>query len=255
MNRRRLIAALLGMTIASLPAAGGAGVKEKVVGKTYYTATNIRVTKKWYTTDWNERGRLIESTNFIHGRILPAGTAVTIKEVNDRESDDVVSGSVKPLLYIRFLAGDGAVYVMTFKKRHAAEGQTIWTLFEQYFAATDPLAPGGPFSSLTAFEQENVKKGTVAPGMSKKAVLMAYGYPPGHRTPSLDGDKWTYWANPFKTFAVVFENGVVAGAQEAAAGREPTAGERLRELDALRENGLITQEEHDRKRAEILEGL
>ena len=29
--------------------------------------------------------------------------------------------------------------------------------------------------------------------MSKDAVLMAYGYPPDHKTPKLEDDTWSYW--------------------------------------------------------------
>ena len=46
---------------------------------------------------------------------------------------------------------------------------------------------------LSPEEQDHIEKGTVGGGMTKEAVLMAYGYPPSHRTPSLSMDTWTYW--------------------------------------------------------------
>lgn len=46
--------------------------------------------------------------------------------------------------------------------------------------------------------------------MSKDAVLVAIGYPPITRTPTLESDDWTYWSNRFNTFIVYFENGKVS---------------------------------------------
>lgn len=46
------------------------------------------------------------------------------------------------------------------------------------------------------------------PGMRKEAVLMAYGYPPDHRTPSLDGDTWVYFKGLYVPFTLQFENGL-----------------------------------------------
>ena len=41
--------------------------------------------------------------------------------------------------------------------------------------------------------------------MTKQQVIMALGYPPAHRTPSIDGPMWTYWANRWATFEVYFD--------------------------------------------------
>ena len=48
-------------------------------------------------------------------------------------------------------------------------------------------------SKFTKKEQELIKKGKVDVGMSKEAVILAYGYPPVHATPTLDMDEWKYW--------------------------------------------------------------
>ena len=66
------------------------------------------------------------------------------------------------------------------------------------------MAEKGAFASLSAEEQKKVKAGEIEAGMSKAAVIMAYGYPPGHKTPSLKLDKWVYWINHFKTRTVYF---------------------------------------------------
>jgi hypothetical protein len=46
--------------------------------------------------------------------------------------------------------------------------------------------------------------------MSKDAVVMAYGYPPDHKTPSLKTDLWTYWENRLISITVQFADGKAA---------------------------------------------
>jgi hypothetical protein len=40
--------------------------------------------------------------------------------------------------------------------------------------------------------------------MTRDQVLMSLGYPPAHRTPSLDSPQWTYWQNRWQSFVVDF---------------------------------------------------
>lgn len=68
--------------------------------------------------------------------------------------------------------------------------------------------------SFTEAEQSQIKKGLVAEGMSKEAVIKAMGYPPKHKTPSLNMDQWRYWKNRFDTQLVYFENGKVSSIQD-----------------------------------------
>jgi hypothetical protein len=73
-------------------------------------------------------------------------------------------------------------------------GETIAGIFERTFAE----APAALQDS------DAVRNGEVEVGMSKESVLLTRGYPPKHRTPSLDGVEWTYWHNRFKTVSVIF---------------------------------------------------
>ena len=58
------------------------------------------------------------------------------------------------------------------------------------------------FSEL---DLKGIKAGTVYTGMTKNGVLTALGYPPRHRTPSLESNSWIYWRNRFMTMAVNFD--------------------------------------------------
>lgn len=260
MRLKRIMSVLLWMALAVLTAPNASPAGEKVAGKTYYTAVNI-----WYTKPlW------INSTNYIRGKFIPAGTKVTVLEVYDNPSHDVISGSSDPDHWIRFAGGDGVKYKIIFEPKHSAPGDTVWILFRRMFSAEDPRAPGGPFSSLSAEEQENVQQGRIADGMSRNAVLMAYGYPPGHKTPSLQSNAWHYWVNRRKLTVVTFENdkavlpeakktkseptGIEKSGSERT-GNERTVEERLRTIEELKQKGIITEKEYEKKRAEILEEL
>jgi len=39
---------------------------------------------------------------------------------------------------------------------------------------------------------------------------MTRGYPPRHKTPSLDGDTWVYWSSRFVHRTLVFQDGLLA---------------------------------------------
>ena len=54
------------------------------------------------------------------------------------------------------------------------------------------LSPEEAMKGFSKKERNAVKRGFLVGGMSKEAVLMAYGYPPEHRTPSLDSNDWTF---------------------------------------------------------------
>ena len=58
---------------------------------------------------------------------------------------------------------------------------------------------------MTDKEIEGIKKGVIKIGMSKKAALVSYGYPPEHKTNNLDKDVWLYWMNRFQSKAIHFD--------------------------------------------------
>jgi hypothetical protein len=56
----------------------------------------------------------------------------------------------------------------------------------------------------------NIRNGRLVRGMTREQVVMTRGYPPGHRTSSLDNDVWTYWINRVANFPYTFANGRLA---------------------------------------------
>lgn len=53
----------------------------------------------------------------------------------------------------------------------------------------------------------HIRSGALARGMTREQVVMTRGYPPGHRTPSLDNDIWLFWYNRVAYFSYVFRDG------------------------------------------------
>ena len=172
---------LLALSLSCAASTGGGQGQEGAAGavtETAYTSVNI----------WMERPDAILSTNYHRGTIIPAGTAVVILR---RRGDQ-----------IQFRTDAGAVYKLIHAKRHSTID--LEELFRRNFSKENVMAPNGKFSRLSEMEKRNVKAGKVALGMSKDAVLMAYGYPPSHRTASPSEDTWIYWRDRIMNFSVHF---------------------------------------------------
>ena len=58
---------------------------------------------------------------------------------------------------------------------------------------------------ISDLDKKGVAEGKVSIGMSKEGVMMALGYPAGHKTSSLQSNTWVYWRNRWKTMAVEFD--------------------------------------------------
>ena len=87
---------------------------------------------------------------------------------------------------------------------------------DDVYQAFDKLLAKQPveLSKFSRLERKNIDVAKAGKGMTQAAVLVAIGYPPIIRTPSLDSDKWTYWSGRFNTFIVHFEKGKVARIQD-----------------------------------------
>ena len=80
---------------------------------------------------------------------------------------------------------------------------------DQYISLISSPTPVS-VDKLSDSDKKGVKEGRASVGMTKEGVMMALGYPAGHKTPSLESNIWVYWQNRWKTIAVEFdENGKV----------------------------------------------
>lgn len=169
------------MSVALLCIVPRALAEKDVNGKTFYTKANM----------WFKSLDKIYSTNYHRGAILPVGTKVVIKKVGIKD--------------IKFADYDGIDYRIIYIKKHSP-GVSVWDHLNRYFSEEDPMRSGGPFEKFTKAEQNNIEMGEIAEGMSKDAVIMAYGYPPPIKTPKLKSRSWIFMLNRFVTQTVMFKD-------------------------------------------------
>src|SRR5882724_5110651 len=137
----------------------------------------------------------ITDVNYLQGALIPLGTRVQLLEVHKSS--------------VRFQPAGHPP--LTLSLRHGKKMMTFDQYLERVFVAEDPHAklPKPSRERKQAAEAEKLRKsiegGVVEPGMTREQVLMAIGYPPAHRTPSLESPMWTYWANRWTTYQVYFE--------------------------------------------------
>jgi hypothetical protein len=175
-----LIASMLIILLATAAASA-----ERIKGKIYYTRINI----------WFESPKKIPSTNYHKGTLLPVGTKVKMISMGNRK-------------IIFRPKGSDSEFVIVHQRKHTRI--KFKELFNRYFTKNDPMAPGGKFNTFSPLERKNIRNGNVVHGMGRAAVLMAYGYPPSHRTPSLDSNTWHYWHARIHQITIHFNNNKVS---------------------------------------------
>jgi len=151
-----------------------------VIGLDYYLKVNV-----WYS----KPGKIM-STNYHQGSILGVGKKFKITDLGGKK--------------IRFADQKGIEYTLVHQRKHSSGD--LQTLFDRYFGKKD-VTKSAAFSKLSAKVQKQIRNGEIVKGMNKDAVIMAYGYPPSHRTASLDSDRWVFWRNKWVSKAATFENG------------------------------------------------
>ncbi|MBT8351728.1 MAG: SHOCT domain-containing protein [Deltaproteobacteria bacterium] len=212
-------------------------------GPKLYTAYNI----------WEWSGFNMKCINYKGGRsMIPAGT-----EILDPKVTDYCTNPTDCTKVIRFkLASNKKKYKIFFTPAYHP-GKTIKDYKNNMFTAKnfEELTAG-----LTQQEKTAIKTGVIQNGMSKKAVLISYGPPPEHATPNLNGNVWLYWKNKRKTEKILFNSKNRTGPENVQGNerKQETAAsieEKFLALKRLLDKGLITQDEYDKKKAELLENM
>jgi hypothetical protein len=179
--RAATVIGVLAITLA--PACKGPSVPHPMTGQVRYTCCNL----------YYERPEITDA-NYQRGTLIPLGTRVQILEVDGHEVKFQPDGHPPITLALKY--GKDAV--------------TMDSYLDRVFLAQDPHAR---LRTQPAKIRKLIEQGAVEEGMNREQVLMSLGYPPAHRTPSLDSPTWTYWANRFATFMVHFDGDRVARVQ------------------------------------------
>lgn len=161
--------------VAANPGSHAGGIKK---GEVVYTQFSL----------FFEKGRHV-TTNYRRGTLLPVNTPVTFVKASKNA--------------ITVTLADGRKVIVENIRDYS--GNNINGILSRTFSSL-PV----DLSQFTEEERIAILDGKVNLGMGKKAVLIALGYPPAHKTPSLESNQWRYWSSRFGTFIVSFENDKVA---------------------------------------------
>lgn len=160
-----------------------------------YRNSGLSQNQKYYLgyNLWYQNPEKISSLNPKLGKYLPAG--VEVDQVRTR------SGRT-PLISFRVVKMNRRFIVHVNPKYHTG------IKFEDF---KNTLIQTKNFQELTAGlskrEIDNILAGKVEPGMSRRAVLLAYGPPAQHRTPDISSSKWAYWVRSSgKPFEILFDS-------------------------------------------------
>ena len=134
------------------------------------------------------------TTNYRKGTVVPVNTEVEFQK------------ATKNRIVVKIPTYNVTI---NFENEEDYSGQTIEGIFKRTFGRK-PI----DLTIFSEMERASIKQGTVTEGMSKEAVIKAMGYPPHHKTPTLEMDQWRYWKNRFDTMLVFFENGKVSAIQD-----------------------------------------
>jgi hypothetical protein len=160
---------------------GGSRPIKASVGQKLYTAYNM-----WYVIGKEDD---MFTINYKTGAMIPAGTEISNIKVKKEE-----------ILFTT--VDDRKDYVVNFKAKFHP-GKTTEDYAKRMFSEKD-------FDQLTEGMSESeingINDGVITVGMSKQAVIVAYGYPPEHKTPSLNDNIWTYWLNKMKSTVIYFDD-------------------------------------------------
>jgi hypothetical protein len=138
-------------------------------------------------TFFYERGRYL-ATNYKRGTPVSINTPIQLLGYGDDEMVIEVNGQVIKVKNISKYTGGGI------------------REFASLMLADQPT----PIESLGKSLAADIKMGNLRMGMTKEQALMAYGYPPKHETPSIEGDRWVYWTSRYVKRTVVFYDGVLS---------------------------------------------
>ena len=178
MRKLTIIIALLSLTVLLAP--GVSMADGEFEGKTFYLQSNV----------WFESPLKINAINYHKGTMLRAGSRVRIDRMTSRKIDFVT-------------LKNGLEYRILFSSKYFPRTR-IEEYARLYFGTQNPLE-SPEYAGFSAIEKKGVEEGAIKKGMSRKAVLMAYGYPPRHRTRSIEEDTWSYWNNRLFRMEVRFD--------------------------------------------------
>jgi hypothetical protein len=138
---------------------------------------------------WEDVKATVWSTNYPRGIMIPVNTEVEITGYNAK------------FVYFKIAGQDREIRIRNAQKFTLLNSED---LAARYFGITKVN-----LSNKRGKIKQAIKSGLITNGMTKEEVIIARGYPPSHRTPSLKENTWIYWQNRYVTKKVEFKNNKV----------------------------------------------
>ena len=136
--------------------------------------------------------KVIDTTNYGNGVVIPVNTKVKFKDINARQMSFTYNGSMVIL-----------------KNTPKYSNTNMEQMVNRYFAPKKVNLAKFTKAEREAIHNASIVSDRVAVGMSKEAVLVSRGYPPAHATSSTKADTWKFWENRFNTTLIHFKNNKV----------------------------------------------
>ncbi len=162
------------------------------VGSTAVTLVNLHASKK-----------TLSSVNRQGDELIRVCTQVQITELGSKRMSFKITGSPQPYSF----------------RYHKAASEPFAKNLARYFGSR---CPKEQIASMSPLDQYGIEQGRPYIGMTRQGIILAMGYPPKHRTPSLAANSWRYWGRK-ATFVKFDAQGLVQYVQgmDAASVKPP----------------------------------
>jgi hypothetical protein len=183
---RVIVLLVLALVLADRTAAVAADVTSPLVGASgVYTLVNLHP---------DEQRQRLYSVNYQQPGLIPLCSKVKIESLSDKKMTFRLLDQNRDYEYIF----------------HNSLREPIPKHLDRLFGKKcEPK-----LEAMSEVDRKGIRAGTALPGMTKRGVMLAIGYPPEHATPSLESNVWTYWKNRFGKMRVHFADGKVTEIQD-----------------------------------------
>ena len=145
---------------------------------------------------WYEKPTTVWSTNYKTGMVIPVGTPVSNVRVGSRHNHRILAFNVPSM--------GNREFIVHFNQAH--HGNLSFSSFKARMFTTKTLKEMMRGLSRDEIDAIRAPRPFICKKMSKRAVIMAWGYPPEVATPTTSMNTWKYWINRYRTTHVYFDS-------------------------------------------------
>ena len=140
-----------------------------------YTCCNFHYEKDW-----------ISDANWRYLPMIPAGAKIKVLDYGSNRASVEIDG--KP---------------MRIGHDYGRREQKLQEFIQKLVVKSDPKARIAKYPDNV---RAAIREGKVIRGMTREQVIISAGYPPTHRTPSLDSSVWNMWASRSGRYEIHFNS-------------------------------------------------